>query len=105
MGRAKRYTNESICYQGVNGFMIFDNKHDPDHKKGYAFSTQNANEICAALNAMEARRTVRAKRLVQQPQAKIMRYRCKDIAICPFRYGARGVYCCNPRRCKSKVPA
>lgn len=52
----------------------------------------------------ESRPTVRRKP-AQQPQSKIPRNKCRGIALCPHRYGARGVYCSNRWQCKDKVAA
>jgi len=49
MLKPKRYTCDTYCFQGVNGYLIYDNKLK-GNKRAIAFSTQHAQIICDALN-------------------------------------------------------
>jgi hypothetical protein len=70
MKKIKKYYCDTICYQGVNGYMIYDRTLKGVNSP-IAFSTRYAQIICDALNAKEAKRIDLRKPTLKQLKTEI----------------------------------
>jgi hypothetical protein len=72
MKKIKRYYCDTICYQGVNGYMIYD-RTLKDVNSPIAFSTRYAQIICDALNAKKTKRVGIRKPTLKQLKIEIIK--------------------------------
>lgn len=70
MKKIKRYYCDTICYQGVNGYMIYDRTLKGVNSP-IAFSTRYAQIICDALNAKKAKQAGLRKSTLKQLKTEI----------------------------------
>jgi hypothetical protein len=97
----KRYTYESLYFNGGNGFMIFDNVNDPEHKKGLCFATREIGVVCDALNFKEVAKRSAKKRVETRKQAVQLQIVIDDLRNISRIVGKFGV--CSGSNCHMRL--